>query len=80
VSRTVQFQGNKISQGNQHGFERRKNSKRIEFLTFGDRMADTIVLPDPPLSVPVRDQFAPLKAAFLVAIHLGAIAAFWHTN
>jgi fatty-acid desaturase len=31
-------------------------------------------------AVPVRDQFAPLKAAFVVAVHLGVIAALWHTN
>jgi stearoyl-CoA desaturase (delta-9 desaturase) len=32
------------------------------------------------LAVPVRDHFAPIKAAFLVAAHLGVVAAFWQTT
>ena len=29
---------------------------------------------------PVRDQFNPVKATFVLGIHLGAVAALWHSN
>lgn len=32
------------------------------------------------LGIPVRDQFAPVKLAFIAAMHLAALAAFWHTT
>jgi stearoyl-CoA desaturase (delta-9 desaturase) len=32
------------------------------------------------LAVPARDHFAPIKAAFLLAAHLGVVAAFWQTT
>jgi len=35
---------------------------------------------DAPQSVPVRDQFAPVKAVFIAAVHLGIIAVCWQTN
>ena len=35
---------------------------------------------DAPQSVPVRDQFAPVKAVFIAAMHLGIIAVCWQTN
>ncbi|MGH9432882.1 MAG: hypothetical protein ACRD3T_15205 [Terriglobia bacterium] len=34
---------------------------------------------DPP-TVPARDQYAIGQIAFLVAIHLGAVAVLWETN
>ncbi len=38
----------------------------------------TVTLP-PPRAVPVRDPFKPVKAAFIVAMHLGVVAAIWQT-
>jgi len=43
-------------------------------------MAVHTLLVDALPAVPVRDQFAPAKAAFLVAIHLAMIATLWQTN
>ena len=39
----------------------------------------SVALPATPV-VPVRDQFKPIKAAFLIAMHLGVIAVFWQTT
>ena len=39
----------------------------------------SVALPPSP-AVPVRDQFAPVKAVFIVAMHLGAIAVIWQTT
>jgi len=41
-----------------------------------DAMSGIAALP----AVPARDQFAPRKAAFLLAVHVGAVAAVWHTT
>lgn len=46
----------------------------------GEQMRDGPVLLSSAPAIPLRDQFAPVKAGFLVAIHVGAIAAFWHTT
>ena len=43
-------------------------------------MADTAMPTASALALPVRDQFAPIKAAFIVAMHLGTIAVFWQTQ
>ena len=43
-------------------------------------MADTARLLSSPPAVPTRDRFAPVKLAFVLGIHLGAVAAFWHSN
>lgn len=43
-------------------------------------MADTAVMQTAAPAVPVRDQFAPVKIACIAAIHLGVIAAIWHTT
>ena len=43
-------------------------------------MAQISVALPPTSAVPVRDQFKPIKAAFLIAMHLGVIAAFWQTT
>ena len=43
-------------------------------------MAVHTLLVDAVPAVPVRDQFAPAKAAFLVGIHVAATATLWHTN
>ncbi len=32
------------------------------------------------LGIPVRDHFAPYKLVFIAAMHVAALAAFWHTN
>ncbi|MGD1100947.1 MAG: hypothetical protein ABSA59_02680 [Terriglobia bacterium] len=37
----------------------------------------SVALPTSP-AVPLRDQFKPVKAAFIIAMHLGVIAVFWH--
>ena len=37
------------------------------------------VLPSTP-AIPVRDHFAPVKAIFLLAMHLGVLGVFWHTT
>ncbi len=34
----------------------------------------------PPRAVPVRDQFMPVKAAFIVAMHLGVVTVIWQTT
>ncbi len=39
----------------------------------------SVALPPSP-AVPVRDQFKPVKAAFIIAMHLGVIAVFWQTT
>ena len=39
----------------------------------------SVALPPAP-AVPVRDQFKPVKAAFIIAMHLGVIAVFWQTT
>ena len=43
-------------------------------------MSDTTTLLNPAPSVPVRDHFAPIKVVFLIGIHVGAAAAFWHST
>ncbi len=41
-------------------------------------MSATTTVLTPAPAVPVRDRFAPLKAAFVVAIHAGSVAALWY--
>lgn len=43
-------------------------------------MADAAATLTAAPAVPVRDQFAPIKLSFIVAMHVGAVAAFWYTN
>lgn len=43
-------------------------------------MGNTTILEAPAPAIPVRDQFAPIKVTYLVAMHVGAVAAIWHTN
>jgi fatty-acid desaturase len=43
-------------------------------------MADAAVLLTPAPELPVRDQFAPVKLVFIGAMHVAAVAAFWHTT
>ncbi len=44
-------------------------------------MSDGALSPTSALAIPARrDQFAPWKAAFILAIHLGAVVAAWHTT
>ena len=43
-------------------------------------MSDTTTLLNSEPTIPVRDQFAPIKVIFLLGIHLGAVAAAWHAT
>src|SRR5712692_8780005 len=43
-------------------------------------MSDGILVMTAAPPVPVRDHFAPVKVVFIVALHIGAVAAFWHTT
>jgi stearoyl-CoA desaturase (delta-9 desaturase) len=43
-------------------------------------MTSTTLAPVSPAGIPVRDQFTPHKVLFVLAFHLGALAALWHTT
>lgn len=43
-------------------------------------MGNTVLGVAPAPSIPVRDQFAPVKLAFVVGVHVTSVAAIWQTN
>jgi stearoyl-CoA desaturase (delta-9 desaturase) len=43
-------------------------------------MSDTTTLLNFAPAIPIRDHFAPMKIVFLLVIHIGAVAALWHST